>query len=114
MITTTLISGCQPENDDDNNTIIYTSIYPIQYIVDEIGGEDIEAKSVYPPGVDAHSYEPSSREMTQIARGKAFIYLGAGMESLAETVVASLNNQKFDFIEIDTLDISLLSNTKNH
>jgi len=113
LITATLISGCQHENDDNKN-IVYTSIYPIQYIVEEIGGEDIEAESVYPPGVDAHSYEPSSREMTQIARGKAFIYLGAGMESFAETAAASLDNQGVELIEIATLDDRLFSHSENH
>lgn len=113
MITAILISGCQHEKDDSNN-IVYTSIYPIQYIVEEIGGEVIKAESVYPPGVDAHSYEPSSREMTQIARGKAFIYLGAGMESFAETAAASLDNQEVKLIEIATLDDTLFSHSENH
>src|SRR5690625_7678372 len=52
--------------------------------------------------------------MTQIARGKAFIYLGAGMESFAETAAASLNNQKVELIEIATLDDTLFSHPENH
>src|SRR5699024_7581877 len=99
---------------NENEEIIYTSIYPIQYIVEQIGDETITTKSIYPPGVDAHSYEPSSREITEIARGKAFFYLGAGMESFAETVADSLENQDVKLIEIATMDESLLSSDKHY
>lgn len=107
------ISGCGQETNNDEN-IVYTSIYPIQYIVEEISGESITTESIYPPGVDAHSYEPSSREMTQIAKGKAFIYLGAGMESFAETAADSLENQEVKLIEVASLDDSLFSHADDH
>lgn len=107
------ISGCGQETNNDEN-VVYTSIYPIQYIVEEISGESITTESIYPPGVDAHSYEPSSREMTQIAKGKAFIYLGAGMESFAETAADSLENQEVKLIEVASLDDSLFSHADDH
>lgn len=107
------ISGCGQETNNDEN-IVYTSIYPIQYIVEEISGESITTESIYPPGVDAHSYEPSSREMTQIAKSKAFIYLGAGMESFAETAADSLENQEVKLIEVASLDDSLFSHADDH
>ena len=108
-----MLNACNQKN-NENEKIIYTSIYPIQYIVEQIGDETITTKSIYPPGVDAHSYEPSSREITEIARGKAFFYLGAGMESFAETVADSLENQDVKLIEIATMDESLLSSDKHY
>lgn len=107
-----VLTACGQDTEQKDH-IIYTSIYPIQYIVEHIGGDHITAESIYPPGVDAHSYEPSTREMTQISRGEAFIYLGAGMESFAETAADSLNNQDVELIEIATLDESLFS-ADNH
>lgn len=108
-----LITGCQSTSETDENKV-YTSIYPIQYIVEEIGGDLITTESVYPPGVDAHSYEPSSRDMTKIAKGDAFIYLGAGMESFAETAADSLENQDVKLVEVAALDDSLFSHGINH
>ena len=107
------VIGCQQQSTQNTN-IVYTSIYPIQYIVEEIGGDAIKVESVYPPGVDAHSYEPSSREMTKIAEGKSFIYLGAGMESFAETAANALNNQPVELVEIATLDDTLFSESEDH
>src|SRR5699024_5328086 len=68
--------------------------------VERIGEKSVDAESVYPPGVDAHTYEPSSREITSIAEGDAFIYLGAGMEGFAETAAEALDSQDVALIEI--------------
>ncbi|GGJ90119.1 adhesin [Lentibacillus kapialis] len=97
------VAGCTPSVSDTNNKAglkIYTSLYPIQYAVERIGGGSVETESVYPPGVDAHTYEPSSREMTSIAEGDAFIYLGAGMEGFAETASEALDSQDVALIEL--------------
>lgn len=107
-----ITTACQNIHEENNK--VFTTIYPIQFIVDEIGGDTIEAESVYPPGVDAHTYEPSSKTMTSIAKGKAFIYLGAGMESFAETAANSLENQDVQLIELAQLDESLFSSTHHH
>jgi len=95
--------GCSPSTEEANNDpelTIYTSIYPIQYAVERVGGEDVTVKSVYPPGVDAHTYEPTSKEITAIAKGDAFIYLGAGMEGFAESAAGALASQDVKLIEI--------------
>lgn len=90
-----IASGCAPSQDaaTDNKPIIYTSIYPIQYAVERIADDFVTAKTVYPPGVDAHTYEPTSKEMTNIAKGDAFFFLGAGMESFAESAADALATQ---------------------
>ncbi|RKQ35492.1 metal ABC transporter solute-binding protein, Zn/Mn family [Oceanobacillus halophilus] len=88
------------ETTDDSILTIYSTVYPIQFAIEKIGGDTVNAKTVYPPGVDAHSYEPTSKEMTTIAKADAFIYLGAGMEAFAETAADALENQELALIEI--------------
>lgn len=98
------ITACQESSTDESssegNLLIYTSVYPLEFIVDEIAKDVATVKSVYPPGVDAHTYEPSSKEITDIARSDAFIYLGAGMESFSESIAESLSAYDILFIEI--------------
>ena len=97
-----ILTACSSNdaNKNDDRLHIYTSIYPLQYIVGELAGDKAVTESVYPPGVDAHTYEPTSREITQLADGDAFVYIGAGMEGFAETMADALNNQDISFIEI--------------
>ena len=104
IILSIFIAGCSSadESSKANNEQleIYTSIYPIQYAIERIGGDTVEAKTVYPPGVDAHSYEPTTKDITALADSDAFIYLGAGMESFAESAADALASQDVQLIEI--------------
>ncbi|GGB36293.1 adhesin [Virgibacillus dakarensis] len=95
------VAGCNAAKDSDKEGLtIYTSIYPIQYAVERIGGDTVDAKSVYPPGVDAHTYEPTTKTMTSIASGDAFIYLGAGMEGFAESAADALQSEGVQLVEL--------------
>jgi zinc transport system substrate-binding protein len=104
LIIATIMFGCSSKNESEapNNesSKIYTTLYPIQYAIERIAGDSITVESIYPPGVDAHSYEPSSKDITNIAKSDAFIYLGAGMEAFAETAADALNNQDVALIEL--------------
>lgn len=96
-------TGCQNniiDAEEHNANKIYTSIYPIQYITEELVGEFADVETVYPPGVDAHTYEPSTKDMIDISGGDAFIYLGAGMESFAETTADALKSSGVQFLEL--------------
>lgn len=96
-----LLASCSPKHVEEKTTDkIFTTIYPIHFLVTELIGDEVEVQSVYPPGVDAHSYEPTTKEMLEIASGKAFIYLGLGMEGFAEKAKAALKNNDVNFIEI--------------
>ncbi|ASK62803.1 adhesin [Virgibacillus phasianinus] len=98
-----IMAGCSSPSSDENEQAgmkIYTSIYPIQYITERIGGDTVQVESVYPPGVDAHTYEPTTKEMTSIADSEAFIYLGAGMEGFAESAADALNSEDVALIEL--------------
>lgn len=99
-----LFVGCSSDEESDSaensERIVYTSLYPLQYIVEQIATDTVQVNTVFPPGADAHTYEPSSRDMTAIAESDAFIYVGAGMEAFAETAADSLVSQSVELIEI--------------
>ncbi|WP_170875288.1 metal ABC transporter solute-binding protein, Zn/Mn family [Virgibacillus pantothenticus] len=113
---TLFVAGCtKSDGSTENNTDlnIYTSIYPIQFAVEQIAGETADVHSVYPPGVDAHSYEPTSKDMTNIARSDAFIYLGAGMEGFAESAADALDSEDVKLIELGKNEHLFDKGTKN-
>lgn len=98
-----ILMGCtkstsQPKNNSD--LTIYTSIYPLQFAVEQIGGETVKVNSIYPSGVDAHTYEPASKDVTDIAKSDAFIYMGAGLEGFAESIADALTREDVILVEI--------------
>lgn len=90
------LAGCSSDGakkDKNDKLKIYTTIFPIQDFTKKIGGKYVDAQSVLPPGVDAHSYEPTSKTMVKIAQGDAFIYAGIGLEGFADSAKETLKNE---------------------
>lgn len=76
-----------------NKLTVYTTIYPLQDFAKKIGGEFVDVESIFPPNVDAHSFEPSTKDMMKLAEADLFIYTGAGIEGFAEKAEQSLKNE---------------------
>jgi len=75
LFTTGCLSSDQTSsNSEDLSKLnVYTTVYPFQFAVERIGRETVDAQTIYPPGADSHTYEPSTKEMTRIADGDTFI-----------------------------------------
>ncbi|MEH7387364.1 zinc ABC transporter substrate-binding protein, partial [Bacillus sp. JJ1521] len=78
---------------------VYTTVFPLTDFAQKIGGDDVSVKSVYPPGADAHSFEPTQRDMIDIASADAFIYTGVGVEGFVTNAQKTLKNEKVALIE---------------
>jgi zinc transport system substrate-binding protein len=101
LIMGTILAGCsstkEVESISQTNTeklTIYTTIFPLQDFTNKIGGDLVDVKSIYPPNVDAHSYEPSTKDMINLAKSDLFIYTGAGIEGFTEKATEALENEK--------------------
>ncbi len=97
-----LLIACSNEKQEttaDGKLVIYTTLYPLEYFANRIGGDDVQAKSIIPPGSDAHSFEPTTRTMTKLAEADLFIYNGAGMEGFAEAAKETLQNEDVTVLE---------------
>lgn len=111
-----ILASCGTKNDTNHsNGTIYTTIYPLQFIVEEIAGDAVEVHSVYPPGVDEHTYEPTAKDLTEIAEGDAFFYIGAGLEALASTAAGALEDESVNLFEIGEHEsLFLADEEENH
>src|SRR5699024_3934324 len=108
-------SNTNSANRDEQNLEIFTSLYPIQYVVDSIGGDTVTTHTIYPPGTDAHTYEPTSRDIVEIANGDALFYLGDGMEPFSDTIADSLSGQDISLIELgENKDLFIKSDHEHH
>ena len=92
---------------------IYTTLYPLEDFVKKIGGEYVEVEGVMPPGADAHTFEPTTKQMMSIAEADAFIYNGLGMEPFAEKMAEALRNEKVKMVEA-THDIETIVHDESH
>ncbi len=115
-ISTFILVACgQDESDSkaDGKLTIYTTLYPLEYFAERIGGEDVTAESIIPPGSDAHSFEPTTRTMAELAEADLFIYNGAGMEGFADAAQDTLSNEDVMVLE-SAKDIHLDESEEEH
>ena len=98
LLAVTLLSACadstpQHTEKSPDKLSIYTTVYPLQYFAERIGGEHAEVHTIYPPGADEHTYEPSQKDMIALAESDLFFYIGLGLEGFAEKAKTSLKNE---------------------
>ncbi|WP_042460781.1 metal ABC transporter solute-binding protein, Zn/Mn family [Neobacillus dielmonensis] len=92
-----VLSACA--NDEGTTTkekdklIVYTTVYPLQYFTERIGGKYVNVKTIYPPGADEHTFEPSQKDMMKLADADLFFYVGLGLEGFVESAKDTLKNQ---------------------
>lgn len=66
-------------NTDGVNTI-YTTVYPLQFLAEQIGGKYVNVQSVYPPGSNEHTFEPSQKDMIEMSDADLLLYIGFNLE----------------------------------
>jgi zinc transport system substrate-binding protein len=92
-----LLSACGASSDDkeakDGKLDVYTTVYPLEDFTKKIGGDHVDVRSIYPPGADEHTFEPSQKDMIKMAEGDVFLYVGMGLEGFVEKAKPILENE---------------------
>jgi zinc transport system substrate-binding protein len=108
LLLSTALYGCgnseksETKSDGTNEkkvVTIYTTIFPLEDFAKKIGGKHVKVKSIYPPNVDAHTYEPSPKTMVKIAGADAFIYTGVGLEGFADAAIETLEKENVKIVK---------------
>lgn len=79
---------------------IYTTVYPLEYFTERIGGDLVTVQSVYPPGADEHTFEPSQQDMIKFAEADKLFAIGLGLESFIPSAKETLANQNVEIVEL--------------
>lgn len=68
----------------NEKTTVATSTFSLYDIAKNIASDTAETFMILPFGVDAHSYEPTPKDMIKISRSDLVLYSGAGLEPWIE------------------------------
>lgn len=75
IITTVfLLSGCSFTKDSMEDITIYTTIYPVRYLIDSLYGQYSTIYSIYPSGINPSEYELSEKKMKEYANTDLFVF----------------------------------------
>lgn len=95
IISTTFLTGCFKRDNMDNITI-YTTTYPITYLVEQIYGYNSTVTSIYPAGVEVKEYELTKKQEKDYAEADMFVYNSINNEkNIAFALNKNNPNMKF-------------------
>ncbi len=71
---------------------VVASIYPMQYFAERIGGDRVEVVGLVPPGVEAHGFELTARDLLTISEADVIAMNGLELEQWLERALESLGD----------------------
>lgn len=74
LITILMLSGCSFTKDNMEDITIYTTIYPVKYLIDSLYGEYSTIYSIYPSGIEPKDFEISEKKIKEYANTDLFVF----------------------------------------
>lgn len=107
---TIALSACSDNKETapqkSNQLSVYTTVYPLQYFTERIGGAYVDVETIYPPGADEHTFEPTQKDMIKLADSDLFFYIGLGLEGFVENAKKTLKNEHVTMVATaDSLEL---------
>ncbi|RZT23329.1 MULTISPECIES: metal ABC transporter solute-binding protein, Zn/Mn family [Fictibacillus] len=99
LLIATAACGNKSADKKDGTLNIYTTMYPLEYFTERIGGKHVEVSSIIPPGADAHTYEPSTKKMVEISEGDAFVYNKMESDEFSSSVADTLKEENVPTVD---------------
>lgn len=112
-LTCALMAGCTTNSASSEILHIKTSFYPLQYLTEQIGGEQAKVESLTPPGTDAHSLELSPKTVNEMGSADAVIYLSQFQTAVDEAVAQTKPKHALDVYEVADIQATHANADKN-
>ena len=94
-----LLSGCFFKRDSMEDITIYTTSYPINYLVDYLYGNNAKIYSIFPTGVNIDEFEISDKKVKEYADSDLFVFNSLDIDR--DYAVKLINkNEKLKIIDV--------------
>ena len=105
IILVTTAAGCGISKTDDGRLNVVCTVFPQYDFVKNIAGDAVNLKMLLPLGSEAHSYEPTPQDITDVSNADILIMVGGESEAWAEHILESTDTSKMKILKmIDEVD----------
>lgn len=113
------LAACSDEEgsteESAENIEIYTTVFPLKSFAEQIGGDSVDAHTIYPKGVDVHTYEPTQKDMIDFAEGDLFIYTSDEFDPVAGSIKNAVGEHSAFLAAADNIeDENLMEHEHDH
>ena len=93
-------AGAATPGTGSGTTAVLASFYPLQYVVEQVGGEHVSVDSLTPPGAEPHDLELSPRQVRRVAEADVVVVLGGFQPAVDEAVAARTPEHLVDAAQV--------------
>lgn len=86
LLATALLAACGSAHTDDGRPTVATSHYPVQFLVQQIGGDLVTVETLAAPGTEPHDVELSPQQVGQVQTADAVFYIGGFQPSVDQAI----------------------------
>ncbi|MBM7692981.1 zinc transport system substrate-binding protein [Peribacillus deserti] len=117
-----LTAGCSQAKEPNSEKVegedkinIYSTVYPLEYFANSIGGKYVKVSTVYPPGTDEHTYEPSQKDIIKMTEADLFLYIGHGLEGFVDKADDIFKSENVEMTAVgEKIDIPAVKEEEQH
>lgn len=83
VVAAAVVSGCNRDNileEAGGRVIVVATIPPLADWAEQVGGDHVYVRTLLPPGVSPHTFDPSPRDMRMISQAKLLVKVGLHMD----------------------------------
>ena len=96
IATLVLMAACgnkSSEKESGDKLQVYTTVFPFKSMIEQIGGDHVTVSSIYPNGIDIHTYEPTQKDTMRIAKSDLFFYSGDELDQVSAKIAKVINKK---------------------
>ena len=103
IVISLVLSGCDLMGEEPEKKVTYTSVYPVEYVLDQLYGENLTIKSIYPDGQNFSSYDLTRKILNDYSSTAEFFVYNSIIEKEKDYAVSMINKNK----SVKIIDASL-------
>ena len=90
VVVAVLASGCsstgQSATEEDGRMPVTAAFYPLQFVAERVGGDQVQVSSLTKPGTEPHDLELTPKAVASLAQSRAVLYLADFQPAVQEAV----------------------------
>lgn len=84
---------------------VEAAFYPLAWLTEQVGGDDVEVSSLTPAGAEPHDLELTPKEVARVAEADLVVLLG-GFQPAVDEAAESQSDEVFDAADATDLDLT--------
>ena len=115
ILSVLIFASCtvKPDESTGANLKIVTTIFPIYDFSTRICGDKAEVVMLLPTGAEAHSYEPTLKDVLKIKESDLFINIGGSADEWAKDITESSDGKKLNILSVSK-NLELIKESHEH